>query len=185
MITLASLWLPIVVSAVGVFFASSLIHMVLRYHNRDYLKLPNEDALRSTVGKTAKGQYVIPHCMDMKEMQSPEMQQKFIEGPVAILTIRGNGRPNMGAHLGQWFGLCAVISVIIGYMAAHTVPADDSFLAVCRFAGGAAFLAHGAGAVTSAIWMSRPWNSVMKDLLDAAIYATVTAVSFGALWPHG
>ena len=40
MVALTSLWLPVVVSAVLVFVASSVVHMVLGYHNTDYSKLP-------------------------------------------------------------------------------------------------------------------------------------------------
>ena|SRR5437660_1833144 len=51
MIPLIALWLPILLSAVIVFFASFIIHMVLAYHKTDYRKLPDEDrvtdALRS------------------------------------------------------------------------------------------------------------------------------------------
>ena len=49
MAMLAQLWLPIVLSAVGVFVASSLIHMLFKWHNRDYRKLPNEDAVRAAI----------------------------------------------------------------------------------------------------------------------------------------
>lgn len=51
MISLVALWLPILLSAVIVFFASFIMHMVLTYHKTDYRKLPDEervtDALRS------------------------------------------------------------------------------------------------------------------------------------------
>jgi hypothetical protein len=30
--------------------------------------------------------------------------------------------------------------------------------------------------------MGKPWPSVAKDVLDAAIYATITALTFGWLW---
>jgi hypothetical protein len=43
MIPLTALWLPIMVSAVIVFFASFIIHMVLTYHKSDYRKLSDED----------------------------------------------------------------------------------------------------------------------------------------------
>ena len=43
MIPLTALWLPILVSAVVVFFASFIMHMVLAYHKSDYRKLPDED----------------------------------------------------------------------------------------------------------------------------------------------
>lgn len=43
MVPLSALWLPVVVSAVLVFVASSVIHMALGYHNGDYGPLPRED----------------------------------------------------------------------------------------------------------------------------------------------
>jgi hypothetical protein len=42
MIPLTVLWLPILLSAVIVFFASFIMHMVLAYHKSDYRKLPDE-----------------------------------------------------------------------------------------------------------------------------------------------
>ncbi len=43
------LWLPILLSAVIVFVASSLIHMVLPFHKNDYRKLPDEDKVMDTL----------------------------------------------------------------------------------------------------------------------------------------
>ena len=43
MVALSALWLPIILSAVIVFFASFLMHMLLKYHNGDYHQIPNED----------------------------------------------------------------------------------------------------------------------------------------------
>ncbi len=43
MIPLTALWLPILLSAGVVFFASFIMHMVLSYHKSDYRKLPDED----------------------------------------------------------------------------------------------------------------------------------------------
>lgn len=53
MIPLASLWLPIIVAAVLVFVASSLVHMVFKWHNADYLKLANEDEVRDALRESA------------------------------------------------------------------------------------------------------------------------------------
>lgn len=104
MTTLASLWLPILLSAVFVFVASSVIHMVLQIHKRDYMKLPDEarllDGLR---GKVPPGHYVFPCADSMKDMGSPEMKKKFEQGPVGTLIMRPNGMPFMGKALGQWF----------------------------------------------------------------------------------
>ena len=42
MVALASLWLPILLSAIGVFVVSSIVHMVLPIHRGDYRQLPSE-----------------------------------------------------------------------------------------------------------------------------------------------
>ena len=67
---IGSLWLPVIVSAVAVFVISSLIHMVLGYHQRDYTPLPNEDAVRAAIrrGNPAPNQYIFPFCANPKEM---------------------------------------------------------------------------------------------------------------------
>jgi len=49
MVPLTALWLPILLSAVIVFVASSIIHMVLPIHKSDYRKLPEEDRVLETL----------------------------------------------------------------------------------------------------------------------------------------
>ena len=44
MVSVLSLLIPIALSAVFVFIASSIIHMVTPWHKNDLKKLPNEDA---------------------------------------------------------------------------------------------------------------------------------------------
>jgi len=96
-VSLAALWLPILLSAVIVFVVSSIIHMALPIHKNDYRKLPDEDnvadALRSA-GVTPGRMYILPHC-DHKNMKSPEVVEKFKRGPVGLITIRPNGAPSM------------------------------------------------------------------------------------------
>ncbi len=45
MVYVTALWLPILLSTVLVFIASSIIHIVLPYHRSDHKKLPNEEKL--------------------------------------------------------------------------------------------------------------------------------------------
>ena len=186
MISLSQLWIPIVLAAVLVFVASSLVHMVFKWHNADYLKLANEDEVRAVVraGNPAPGQYAMPHCTDMNEMKNPEFAKKFVEGPVGLLTLRANGAPNMGSSLALWFAYTLAISLIAAYIASRTLPAAANFLQVCRVAGTVAFLAYAGGSVQNAIWMGKPWGSAMKDVLDGLIYGTLTAVALAWLWPR-
>src|SRR5215469_11177664 len=100
MVSFSALWLPILLSAVFVFIASSIIHMVLPYHRSNYRKLPDEEkaraALRSEVLRP--GLYHVPF-MTHKEMNSPEAKAKLTEGPVLMMTVLPNGPVNMGKFL--------------------------------------------------------------------------------------
>ncbi len=78
-----SLWLPVVVSAVAVFIASSILHMVIKHHKADYKKLSNDDAVREVLGKgnPAPGIYMTPACGDMKDMRAPAWWRSSRRGP--------------------------------------------------------------------------------------------------------
>src|SRR6476619_5340136 len=105
MIPLTALWLSILLSAVIVFFASFIMHMVLAYHKTDYRKLPDEDrvtdALRNA-GVTRGPAYFFPDCK-CEEMKSPPVIEKMKRGPVGLLTVLPNGPPAMGKNMVQWF----------------------------------------------------------------------------------
>ena len=186
MVSLASLWLPILLSAVLVFVASTLIHMVLKYHAADYRALPNEAAFRAAFSAThvPPAQYIIPHISDMKQMGSPEHIAKLTEGPVAVLNVRPNGVIGMGKSLGQWFLFSLVVSACVGYIACGVLPVGTDYMMVFRTVAPIAFLAYAAGQVPAAIWMGKPWSIAVKEVLDGLIYGLVTAGTFGWLWPH-
>ena len=73
MIGLVDLWLPVLLSAVFVFVASSVLHMVLPIHRSDYQKLAGEaevlEAMRAQ--SVQPGGYMFPCAGSMKEMSSP------------------------------------------------------------------------------------------------------------------
>jgi hypothetical protein len=185
MTDLAQLWLPILLSAVLVFVASSLIHMVFKWHNSDYRKLANEAAVAAALraGAPSPGLYTLPHCMDMKDLQDADMQARFREGPVAMITVRPPGMPAMGGLLLQWFAFNLLLAVAIAVLVLYTYGRQGDPAAIGHLAGVVAFLAYGAGSIPNAIWMGKPWPTVIKDLLDALIYGAVTGVAFWQLWP--
>ena len=186
MISLLDLWMPIVASAVAVFFVSSLVHMVLKWHAGDYKALPNEDETRAVLRKAslAPGGYHFPHCKEMKEMGSPEMLAKFKEGPVGYVMITPSGAPSMGKYLGVWFLYCLVVSVFVAYLTGHTVASGTPYLAVFRVAGTAAFMTYGLSCCVDSIWKGQRWSSTIKHVVDGLLYALVTAGCFGWLWPR-
>jgi hypothetical protein len=177
--------LAVVVAAVFVFISSSLVHMVFKWHNSDYKQLADEDTVRAAVRASASGpgQYMIPYCMGMKEAQSPEMQAKWTQGPVAYLHVRANGLPKMGPMLGQWFLLNLVVAKLTALLALCSLGAAADAHRIFHLTALATFLAYGAGSVSNGIWKGQSWKSVAKDLLDALIYAIVSGLAFAWLWP--
>ncbi len=186
MVSLAHLWLPILLSAVLVFVASSIIHMALRYHNRDYVKLPNEDAVRAAIrsGNPTPAQYIIPYAGGMEAMRSPEMLQKFAEGPVAVMNIRPSGPPSMGPSLVQWFIFSIVISLGAAAVASVTVAPGAGYSRVFHVVGLVAWLGYAGGQIPQSIWWGRPWSVTLKEVFDSLVYGLVTAGTFGWLWPR-
>src|SRR5438552_6439250 len=142
MIPLTALWLPILLSAVIVFFASFIMHMVLAYHKSDYRKLPDEDrvtdAMRSAGVKPGPA-YFFPYC-SFKEMKSAPVIEKMKRGPVGLLTVLPNGPPAMGKNMVQWFLYCGVISIFAAYLSSRTLAPGTAFLQVFHVVGIAALL---------------------------------------------
>jgi hypothetical protein len=186
MVGLTTLWLPIVLSAVIVFIASSVIHMVLTYHRADYTKLPDEDRVADALRAAGAppGAYMFPYCATPADMKAPEMMEKFKRGPVGILTVLPSGPPAMGKNLVQWFVFCLVIGIFAAYLAGRTLGAGAEYLAVFRVAGATAFLGYGGASVVESIWMGRPWSNSLKNVFDALVYGLLTAGVFGWLWPR-
>jgi hypothetical protein len=183
--SLDQLWMPIVLAAVLVFVMSALIHMVFKWHNSDYHGFANEEEMRAAIRKSnpAPGGYMVPFCMDKKDMAKPEVIQKFTEGPIAMINIMKSGPPSMGKPLGLWFVLVLLIALASGYLASRTVPVGAGFLAVARVVSITTFLAYAGGSVANLIWMGKSQSATMKEILDAFLYGLVTAAAFGWLWP--
>lgn len=185
MTPLSALWLPIVLSAVIVFIASSVMHMVLPYHRGDYRKLPDEDNLLPALRSAGlnRGLYIFPFCTH-KEMKQPAVIEKYNQGPVGMMTVFPSGPPVMPKFLGLWFGFCLLIGFFVAYLTAHTVPPGVHYLGVFRIVGTAAFLAYGLGNLSNGIWKGQTFSFTIKEVLDGLVYALLTAGTFGWLWPR-
>jgi hypothetical protein len=185
MVPLTALWLPILLSAIIVFIASSIMHMVLPHHKSDYRKLPDEDKVRAALrgAGLTRGLYMMPFCTH-KEMKSPEMVAKYKEGPVAMMTVFPNGTPALPKFLGMWFVYCLIISFFVAYLTGRTVPPESVYPVVFRVAGTAAFLTYGLGPLANGIWKGQPWGVVIKEAIDGLIYGLLTGGTFGWLWPR-
>jgi hypothetical protein len=186
MIPLTALWLPILLSAVAVFFVSALLRMVLTYHRSDYKALPQEGEIRAAMRKAGvrPGDYYFPYAKNTKEMGSPEMKAKLDEGPVGMMTVMPSGPPAMGKALMLWFVFCVVVGVFVAYITTRTLGPGTSYLAVFRIAGTVAFLGYGMAECVNSIWKGQAWSTTAKSVFDALVYGLLTAGVFGWLWPQ-
>jgi hypothetical protein len=186
MVSLTSLWLPILLSAVIVFIASSVIHMAPLWHKNDFPSVPQEAALLSAVRPLAlpPGDYFIPRASGMEEMRTPEFKEKMKQGPVIVMTVLPNGPIAMNRSLFQWFLFLIVVGVFSAYIAGRTLPAGTHYMRVFQVVGATTFIAYSLALCELSIWYRRSWSLTLKGWLDGLIYGLLTAGTFGWLWPH-
>ncbi len=186
MVDIVSLWLPILVSAVFVFILSSIIHMVFGYHAGDWKKTPDENAFGDAIRKLniPPGQYMYPCAGSMKEMNTPEFQEKVKTGPGLIMTIWPGGRTSMAGNLIQWFVYSVIIGIFAAYVAGRALGPEEHYLAVFRFVGVTAFCCYAIAGWQEVIWYKRSLGMALRNTFDGLLYALVTAGTFGWLWPR-
>ena len=185
MVSIASLWLPILLSAVAVFVVSSVIHMVLPYHKSDYKKLPSEDGVMDALRPfdLAPGDYMFP-LADAGDMKNPVFIEKWSKGPAGSLTVLPKGPWAMGPTLALWFLYCVVIGITAAYIAGRALPAGSHYLKIFRFAGATAFSGYALALWRNTIWYKKNWLTTLKSTFDGLVYALLTAGFFGWLWPR-
>ncbi|HVP40200.1 MAG TPA: hypothetical protein VMS93_13565 [Candidatus Saccharimonadales bacterium] len=183
---LLSLWLPILLSSVFVFIASSAIHMLLPWHKGDYPKMPDEvkvmEALRPF--QIPPGDYMVPRPSSREEMRTPEFMERLNQGPVMVVTVLPNGFWSMGRNMTLWFVYLVVVGIFSGYVASRALAPGAPYLRVFQFAGATAFTGYTLALWQLTIWYRRSWSITLKSTVDGLIYSLLTAGTFGWLWPR-
>jgi len=183
MVELTSLWLPVLVSAVAVFIASSIVWMVLPHHKTDWRTLKDDRTIQEFIrgqGLTG-GMHMFPACRP-DDLKSPEAQERFKTGPWGTLIVLG-GPPSMGRSLGQWFVYLVVVGILVAYVAGRSFGAGASFQSLFRLTSVVAWLAYSGAAPCGSIWEGKPWSFTWKNVLDGLAYGLATGAIFGWLWP--
>ena len=183
MVSITDLWLPILLSGVFVFIASSIVHMVLRYHWTDWNELPGEGKAREAMKGLPPGNFRVPFCSKMDDMKDEGFIAKMKEGPNALIIGMPTGPPTLGKQLALWFIYTVGVGIVTAYVASRTMDAGADYLAVFRVAGTVAFLTYAGGAPASSIWVGIKWSSTVKSVFDGLLYGVVTGGTFGWLWP--
>jgi hypothetical protein len=184
MVSIASLWLPILVSAILVFFASYVIHMVLRYHRTDFRSVPKEDAVMDALRpfNLPPGDYHVPHGSP-ETMRDPAFLAKMKRGPVVLMTVFPPGPVAMGTRLAWWFVYSVVVSLFAAYVASRVLPAGTPYMEVFQITSTVAFVGYVLANWPNTIWYNRPWQTNLKNTIDGFVYGLLTGGAFGWLWP--
>lgn len=185
MVPITSLWMPILLSAVVVFLASSVIHMVLKYHKTDWHKAPNEDAILGAIrsANTPPGDYVLPAHESAAAMRDPAFQAKMSAGPMAMLTVIPPGPVAMGKNLAQWFAFSVLVGIFTAYITGRALGPGADYMDVFRMAGTTAFVGYSLALLHDSIWYGRKWSTTLKFVVDGLIFGLLTAGVFGWRWP--
>ena len=186
MVPVLSLLIPIVLSAVFVFIASSIIHMATPWHKNDLMKLPDEDGVMNALRafKLPPGNYAFPKADSMADMKSPAFTEKMKAGPVAFMTVRPGWDFNMGGTLFKWFLFSLLVSLFAGYIAGVAFAPGTEYLRIMQVAGCVAFVGYSMAQMHESIWWGRRWSWTIRNMLDGLLYGLLTGGTFGWLWPR-
>lgn len=181
---LTQLWLPILLSSVFVFLASSIMWMALPHHKADIKVLPDEKALTEPLAKLnlPPGTYMWPNCQSGESQSSPKFKARMDAGPWGSINILGC-KPNFGANLALVFLFYLVVSVCVAYITSRSLAAGASCESVFWIACPTAILAYCAGGIPGAFFMGKPKRFMVTDFIDGVVHGLITAATFGWLWP--
>ena len=184
MVPLGSLWLPILVAAVLVFLASSLIHMVLPIHKTDWKKVPDEDAMQEAVRRLGitPGDYTVPCGGSSSGMKEPAFIERMAKGPIVFMTVIAGGHTFLGTSLASWFLYCIVVSVFGGYVAGRALAPGANYLDVFDRHRHLCVLFDVVAAVVDLVQTQLVDDHQVDD--RRADFGMLTAGTFGWLWPR-
>jgi hypothetical protein len=125
----------------------------------------------------------VPWCQG-KDRKDPAVQEKLKRGPYVMTTVMPV-QPNMGKTLGLWMVHLLLVGVFVAYVSHLATPLSGApYLKVFQVAGASALLAHAGFAMPMCLWHGQPWSTLPGRIIDAVVYALLTAGAFGWLWPH-
>ena len=186
MVALLALWLPIVVSAVFVFIALSIVHMLPGWHKSDMTAVPGEGRVMELLRglNVQPGEYRFPFSNSTKEMETPAFVEKMKVGPVGTMTIRPSGELPFGKMMGGWFLYSLFIGALVAYVTGHTYGRGAPFVEVLRVSGLVAFCCYAVAHWQNWIWWGRSTRFTLTYSVDGLLYAIVTGATFAWLWPR-
>jgi hypothetical protein len=184
---LLSLWLPILLSAVAVWFVSTIFGMPFLHHKNDWIGLPaaDEDSLMEGIRNRGikPGNYLFPDFRTREAMESEKVGKALKEGPVGHLSV---WQPplTMGGKMAATFFVYLVVSTLIAYLAFVALPNPAKFAKVFQVVGTAGILAYSFSFIPNAIWFGAYKRTIVASIIDGIVFGLITGAIFAWRWPH-
>ncbi len=176
---LLALWLPIILSAVALFFASFIAWMVLPHHQSDYQRLEDEDRVMQAIRSLnlKEGSYVFPF-MSHQDAKDPAKLERYTNGPRGAIHLWKF--PNMGRNLGLTFLHFLLIATVAAYIGWASIGPGAGFWKAFQILGAIGVLVFASNGQLNAVWFPR---RTANDLVDGIAYGIIMGLIFGLLWP--
>lgn len=187
---LLALWLPILLSAVGVWIVAAIVWMALPHHKRDFIAIPHtdgggEEAFMEAVRTLGikPGNYVFPDFRGREAMKSQRVQKALSEGPVGHLSLWPTPLTMGGKMIGT-FVVYLMVSILVAYLASITLPKPAAFARVFQVVGTAGILAYSFSFIPNAIWFGSYRRTIIASIIDGIVFGLITGAIFAWRWPH-
>lgn len=198
---LAHLWLPILLSGVGVWMASFVAWMAIGHHKKDRDAIANEQEFMDTITRMniRPGNYGFPDFCQHDKLPRRERMEAlkalYDKHPQGLLRVWAP--TNMGANMLLTFVFYLVTSAVIGYLGWAALPhvspsamvsdvgaGTPTFGKVFQVLGTAGVLAYCFASFPNDLWFQKKRRAMVMDCIDGVVFGLITAAIFGWFWPR-
>lgn len=187
---LLPLWLPVLLSALAVWFLSLIFGMALPHHRQDWIGLAGsaeggEDGFMDDLRRRGikPGNYLFPDFRGREALKSAKVEKALKEGPVGHLSV-WKTPVTMGDKMVGTFIVHLVVSVLIAYLTRIALPGAAPFTKVFQVAATAGILAYSFSFIPSALWFGAYRRTIIASVFDGVVFGLVIGAIFAWRWPH-
>lgn len=186
---IAQLWLPILVSGVGMWVLSFMGWMIIGHHKKDRDGLPagTEQAFMDTITRLniRPGNYGFPDFNQHDHLPRKERMERlkalYDTHPQGLLRVWAP--TNMGLNMALTFAFYLLTSTVIAYLGWAALPKGAAFAKVMQVLGTAGVLAYCFASFPNDLWFQKKRRAIATEWIDGIVFGLVTGAIFAWLWP--
>lgn len=187
---LTNLWLPIVLSGVGVWIASFIAWMAIGHHKKDRDAIPDgrEQEFMGTITRLniRPGNYGFPDFCQHDSLPRGERMEAlkalYDKHPQGLLRVWAP--TNMGLNMLLTFLFYLVTSAAIAYLTWAALGRGASVGKVVQVAGTAGVLAYCFATFPHDVWFQKKRRAMAMDWIDGIVFGLITGAIFAWMWPR-